>query len=217
MASLLPDLEALEAHECHSEKRRCDEGDRETFKGLWTIGKDESLSYTCKKHDSKCEADTCRETIDNAADKVELVCDVEKSRTEDCAVCCDEWEEDTESLIKSRHHLHKKHFNKLNERCDNKDKCNCLHITDVKRNENKSVHNVSYSGRNCHNEYNSHTHTESCIHLLGYAEEGADTQEAGQHVVIDQHRGEQNDDEGLEHFHYCAPPSFFSTGLRKPP
>ena len=97
-------------------------------------------------------------------------------------------------------------LNKLNKRRNNENEYDSLEIFKLETAKKEIVDRMSYRSCQDHYEGNGNTHSRSLSHLFGNTEEGADTEELCQHVVIYKNRREDNINKTFYHF---SSPSFF--------
>ena len=68
----------------------------------------------------------------------------------------------------------------------------CLHIAQVVFVQNKVLDGIGHSGGEQHNEDDGDGHACGLVKLLGNAEERTDSQKLLKHIVIYEHRGEDD-------------------------
>ena len=100
----------------------------------------------------------------------------QNSHTQDTAVCCNQRQEYSQSLIQSRRNFLQNNFHHLNQCRNDKNKCNGLQITQSESIEHKLLDNVSHNGSQRQHKGNSSSHTHSGFYLLRNAQERTDTE-----------------------------------------
>ena len=98
-------------------------------------------------------------------------------------------------------------LNQLHQRGDDQNEDDGLHIAQVVGVEQVVLDGPGNSGCKEHNEDNCDGHTRCLIQLLGNTEEGADTKELGENVVINQ----SSSKDYCNNFFHSATTSFFSS------
>ena len=78
------------------------------------------------------------------------------------------------------------YLNKLNEGCDNNDENDGLEILKLESAKEEIIDRMSYRCCKEHNEGNGNTHSRRLTYLFGNSEEGADSEELCEHVVINE-------------------------------
>ena len=123
--------ESGETHERKCEKTCGDECDRCAFHRFGDFVKLKAFPDPGKNYESKEEAESGRDCVNNALEKVIVFLSYEYRDTENGAVRRDERKEHAESLIKRLRNLFKNDLDHLHKRSDDKDVCDRLHETDI--------------------------------------------------------------------------------------
>ena len=91
-----------EAHESHSQQTGCYQSDGHTVHTLRDVYQAQLFADTGKQHHRQGKTDSGSKGIDDTGQQIVIVLDNQDGNTKDTAVGCNQREEHTECLIKSR-------------------------------------------------------------------------------------------------------------------
>lgn len=184
---------ACKAEECKSYDGSCYESNGNTAERLGRGTVFDSGTNSCEEYHCEKEAETNAERGNHGLDEVVLCGDVVKGYAENRAVGSDEREVHAERLVKRGDELLEHYLYELNESCDNENEYDSLKVLELEGHECVSVDRPGCRGSAEHYEGNCDTHTGSLIKLLGYAKEGANSEELLEYVVVDENARHENE------------------------
>lgn len=190
------DSDSGESEEGHREDTGGDESEGHAAETAGRLGYLKLLADSGEDPEGKREAERRREAVDYGLEDIEVLLDYEDRYAEDRTVGRYQRKKDTKRLIEGRSYLLENDLEELNEERDYEDEDNCLEELESERIEDVVLEHPRDGRRQSDHERYGRSHSERRRGLLRHPEERTDTQELGQHNIVDENRRDDYRDVG---------------------
>lgn len=191
--------QALKAQEGDGDQGSGDESDRKSFQSIRHIRFIDPRANAREEEERERKADTCTKSVDHRLCEGVVAVDVQDRNAEDSTVRGDQGEVDAQCFVQRRHRLFHDHLDHLYECGDNENKDEGLQVSEFQRIQKQVLDRPGDRGGDQHDADDRARHTHRGLKIFRYSEERTDTHELRKNEVINEDRGEDNDQKILCH------------------
>ena len=186
--------DAGEAHEGHGHDGRRNQGNGHALEGLRAAALVHLAAHAGEQHHGQQEAQAGAQGVEHGLGEAgaeagllhQVVVDVADAHAQHRAVGGDQGQVHAQGGVQGGDVLFQDDLHQLHQGGDDQDEHDGLKVFQLQAVEHEVLDGIGDGGGQQHHEDDGHAHAGGLVQLLGHAQEGADAQELGQHVVVHQ-------------------------------